>query len=113
MRVVEMPGLQSVGGQQGLDGSVQSCGGRKDDMRQQITRTDHTEPRKPVNLGNAHPRGVQDASLHDTTCACKMLEGRRRHCGQHRAKYTLPSPLSCGGGVYSTTVAFKFFLFYL
>ena len=35
MRVVEMPGLQSVGGQRGLDGSVRSCGGRKDDVRQQ------------------------------------------------------------------------------
>jgi len=26
MRVVEMPGLQGVGGQRGLDGSVRSCG---------------------------------------------------------------------------------------
>ena len=33
MCVVEMPGLQGVRGQRGLDSSVRSCRERKDDMR--------------------------------------------------------------------------------
>jgi len=103
MRVVEMPGLQGVGGQRGLACSVRSCRGRKDDVRQENHGTDHTESRKPVNLGNntlcmAHPCGVQDASQHDTLVVCKMLEGGRRRYGQQ--SYIHAAKLHCHvGGV--------------
>ena len=67
MRVVEMPGLQGDGGQRGL--ARQRIELRRKEGRRKIREyhvADHTESRKPVNLGNnalcmAHPRGVQDA----------------------------------------------------
>jgi len=53
VRVVEMPGRYGRwrAARVGLAG-VWSCGGRKDDVRQRISRKDLTESRIPVNLGN-------------------------------------------------------------
>jgi len=53
MRVVEMPGLQGDGGQRGL--VRQRTELRRKEGRckaREYHRTDHTGPRKPVNLGN-------------------------------------------------------------
>jgi len=51
MRVVEMPGLQGDGGQRGLARQRTELR-RKDDVRQENHGNNHTESRKPVNLGN-------------------------------------------------------------
>jgi len=43
---------RAMEGSEGWRGSVRSCGGRKDDVRQENHGNSRTGSRKPVNLGN-------------------------------------------------------------